>query len=585
MLQIIANIRSQYRIALLLIAGLSSCSALLIQSMLSVQQKDATVINIAGMQRMLSQRIAWHSAYLSWHHAPNQQQAQANTEAVHLALTQDLASFDDNHQQLIKRDASGDYLYLTPELHALYFEEPVKLNQQVEDFIALATDLSTHNTLSKKHLDALQIQPMTALLNHLDHAVKQFENNAVDKIELLSHLELFLWLLTLLVLVFELKFIFMPLEKKVQDAFTRYQQQKEKAELATTVRERFIARTNHELRTPLQGLLFSLDELATNSDDSGNLKKAQNYAHRLRLLLDEFNDFEQFESGLWQLNITSHSLQSTLDTTIKPFEQICLQQGLIWQYECLGDMSIKLDTDHERLAKVIKELIDNAIKFTEHGHVKINCHLHHSQGEESTLKITIEDSGRGFKTDLFEHDNAQDKQSNHFQGLHLGLIRVKHILNAMDATMQLTGCHPHGTKISLQVPLAHCTESNIELPTKLHCLIVEDNPLNAVILGKTLDQLEYTHYEVANGLKAVEHQNLAAFDVIFMDLNMPVMDGFQAIEILRKDKNITVPIIVITANTSERDIKLAYQCGADGHVHKPFNLADLKAVLGQYFNK
>ena len=243
MLQLIANIRSQYRIALLLIAIVSSTSALLIQSMLSMQQEDAKVINIAGMQRMLSQRIAWHSASLIWLKTANQQQAQATIETVKLTLKQDLARFDANHQQLIQRDSNAEYLYLTQELQTLYFEAPVKLNQQVEDFIVLTTDLLTPNKLNKQQIDSLQIEPMTKLLKHLDHAVSLFESNAVHKIDFLAHFELFLWLLTLLILAFELKFIFIPLEKQVQAAITNYQQQKDRAELAVTVRERFIART------------------------------------------------------------------------------------------------------------------------------------------------------------------------------------------------------------------------------------------------------------------------------------------------------------------------------------------------------
>ena len=106
-----------------------------------------------------------------------------------------------------------------------------------------------------------------------------------------------------------------------------------------------------------------------------------------------------------------------------------------------------------------------------------------------------------------------------------------------------------------------------------------------MILGKTLDQIGYSHELAINGQKAVEFEKLEQFDVIFMDLNMPVMDGFQAIEILRKDKGLTLPIIVITANTSQHDIQRAFAAGANAHIHKPFNLDDLKSVLAQYFNQ
>ena len=123
------------------------------------------------------------------------------------------------------------------------------------------------------------------------------------------------------------------------------------------------------------------------------------------------------------------------------------------------------------------------------------------------------------------------------------------------------------------------------LPTNLHCLIVEDNPLNAMILKGILKEIGYTNDLAENGLIATAKAEENSYDLVFMDLNMPVMDGFKAIEIIRQELNLTMPIIVVTANMSQTDIDRTVLLGANAHVFKPINLETIKKALTDTINK
>ncbi|MGS0498699.1 response regulator [Pseudoalteromonas mariniglutinosa] len=574
MIQIIANIRSRYRWALLAIAILSTATALLIQYMLFVQKDDAHIINVVGKQRMLSQKIAWHSNALITETGLD--------TPLHLAvLEQAIAEFTAGHALLVQQQANGGYTYLNDELVSYYFSPPVNLAQSAQAYLDKA-QLIVNNRNARTVDQLFHVADSEALLKDLDGAVTLFEQHAQQKSQLLSYLELSFWFTTLALLLIELKFIFRPMEHLVAATINKYQQQKAQVEQISHYKERFIARASHEFRTPLQGLVNSIEQLQLPANQQQVQKQAKYCASRIVTMLDELHELQQFNAGQWQLKPVMQNLLTSLESVITPFNYACETKNLQLEVNLSADLNQNVMLDHKRLQQVITELLSNAIKYTSKGLIAISVNYRDGQ-----LHIAVTDSGAGFAQN-YPYLNLDSADSdNNFQGLQTGLVRVQHIISAMQGGIEFKDLSPHGAKVKIRMPLAEL-ESTAEpalLPASLNCLVVEDNLLNATILSRILSNFNYSVITAENGLIATEKVTENSFDVIFMDLNMPVMDGFQAIDIIRQELHSMTPIIVVTANTAASDLERTYDLGANAHVYKPFGVSEIEKALIHVFDK
>ena len=572
MLQLVTDIRKRYRWGLLAIAILISVSAILIQSLLYIQKGDAKVINIAGKQRMLSQKIALYGNALIYHESDHFQQQHRRL------LQQAVEQFIAGHQFLIQQDEQGHYIHLNEALEAHYFSPPTALDEHVKRYVSKAQQL-LNNTDDFAYVDRSTFvsNQLEALLTKLDQAVKLLEQKSVQKVTFLAVLELLFWLLAMTLLAIELFFIFKPMEKLVTKNIAKYKEQKEFAERVNKNKERFIARTSHEFRTPLQGLTASIEALDISDSQQLTKQQALYCVNRLVAMLDELMDLQQLTSGEWQLSFTSSNLLSTLKQAISPYEYACNDKGITLSVNLAESLNKEVSTDHARLTQIVAEIINNAVKFTpSQGRIAVTAAC---QGEQHFV-MEIQDNGKGFEkppTDLLSYENDSEQ---HFQGLKTGLLRVMHIVKALKGEIQFLNAEPQGVKVLINLELESTPKSVIPapLPKALHCLIVEDNPLNATILGRMVSHLNYSFDVAENGLIATDKASDKHYDLIFMDLNMPVMDGFEATKLLH-EKDKTRPIIVVTANTSDSDIARAKACGAISHIHKPIDQQSIIAAL------
>lgn len=571
MLQVIANMRSRYRLALLAIAILSSATALLIQSFLAIQKDDGHVINIAGKQRMLSQKIAWHANAL----------IRQDSAEHRKSLQQAVQIFKQGHQFLTKQDESGDFLYLNGLLINYYFSAPDNLASQSEHFFDTAMQLLNSTNYNSVDYAVFNIEQVELFLSKLDHAVSLFEQQSNAKVTLVSNIELGFWLATLCLLLLELKFIFQPMEKHITSTLNKYQQQKQQAELISQNKERFIARASHECRTPLQGLINAVDELDLTASQQVLKQQAYYCSSRLLNIIDELHEAQQLSSGQWRLTPSTDNLLNTLESVIQSYQFAYQQKNILLIKNLSEELNCQVELDHRRLQQVLAELLNNALKFTAAGQVTVSASLPNKQ----QLLLTVSDTGTGFGLNYPYLSAEPITQNNHFQGMQMGLARVQHILLAQSGSIEFKDLKPNGAAVSLVLPVRVTTQQQSSLANDLHCLVVEDNPLNAMILTGILKDIGYTTELAQNGLLATDKVTSNSYDVIFMDLNMPVMDGFRAIEIIRQELNSTTPIIVVTANTSQADLERAYQLGSDGHVYKPINNETIKKALTDVLNK
>ena len=579
MLQLVTDIRKRYRWGLLAIAILISVSAILIQSLLYIQKGDAKVINIAGKQRMLSQKIALYGNALIYHESDHFQQQHRRL------LQQAVEQFIAGHQFLIQQDEQGHYIHLNEALEAHYFSPPTALDEHVKRYVSKAQQL-LNNTDDFAYVDRSTFvsNQLEALLTKLDQAVKLLEQKSVQKVTFLAVLELLFWLLAMTLLAIELFFIFKPMEKLVTKNIAKYKEQKEFAERVNKNKERFIARTSHEFRTPLQGLTASIEALDINDSQQLTKQQALYCVNRLVAMLDELMDLQQLTSGNWQLSFTSSNLLSTLKRAISPFEYACNDKGITLSLNLADSLNKEVSTDHARLTQIVAEIINNAVKFTpSQGRIAVTAAC---QGEQHFV-MEIQDNGKGFEkppTDLLSYENDSEQ---HFQGLKTGLLRVMHIVKALKGEIQFLNAEPQGVKVLINLELESTPKSVMPAPPPkaLHCLIVEDNPLNATILGRMVSHLNYSFDVAENGLIATDKASEKHYDLIFMDLNMPVMDGFKAIDIIRNEQGQQVPILVVTANTSNDDLQRVYELGANLHVYKPITLDSVQKALSILFTE
>lgn len=577
MLQLVTDIRRRYRWGLLAIAILISVSAILIQSLLYIQKGDAKVINIAGKQRMLSQKIALYGNALIYHESDHFQQQHRRL------LEQAVEQFIAGHQFLIQQDEQGHYIHLNEALEAHYFSPPTALDEHVKRYVSKAQQL-LNNTDDFAYVDRSTFvsNQLEALLTKLDQAVKLLEQKSVQKVTFLAVLELLFWLIAMVLLAIELFFIFKPMEKLVTKNIAKYKEQKEFAERVNKNKERFIARTSHEFRTPLQGLTASIEALDISDSQQLTKQQALYCVNRLVAMLDELMDLQQLTSGEWQLSFTSSNLLSTLKQAISPYEYACNDKGITLSVNLAESLNKEVSTDHARLTQIVAEIINNAVKFTpSQGRIAVTAAC---QGEQHFV-MEIQDNGKGFEkppTDLLSYENDSEQ---HFQGLKTGLLRVMHIVKALKGEIQFLNAEPQGVKVLINLELESTPKSAMPapLPKALHCLIVEDNPLNATILGRMVSHLNYSFDVAENGLIATDKASDKHYDLIFMDLNMPVMDGFKAIDIIRNEQGQQVPILVVTANTSNEDLQRVYELGANLHVYKPITLDSVQKALSILF--
>ena len=579
MLQLVTDIRRRYRWGLLAIAILISVSAILIQSLLYIQKGDAKVINIAGKQRMLSQKIALYGNALIYHESDHFQQQHRRL------LQQAVEQFIAGHQFLTQQDEQGHYIHLDKALEAHYFSPPTALDEHVKRYVSKAQQL-LNNTDDFAYVDRSTFvsNQLEALLTKLDQAVKLLEQKSVQKVAFLEALELLFWFLAMTLLVIELFFIFKPMEKLVTKNIAKNKEQKEFAERVNKNKERFIARTSHEFRTPLQGLTASIEALDISDSQQLTKQQALYCVNRLVAMLDELMDLQQLTSGEWQLSFTSSNLLSTLKQAISPYEYACNDKGITLSVNLAESLNKEVSTDHARLTQIVAEIINNAVKFTpSQGRIAVTAAC---QGEQHFV-MEIQDNGKGFEkppTDLLSYENDSEQ---HFQGLKTGLLRVMHIVKALKGEIQFLNAEPQGVKVLINLELESTPKSAMPapLPQALHCLIVEDNPLNATILGRMVSHLNYSFDVAENGLIATDKASDKHYDLIFMDLNMPVMDGFKAIDIIRNEQGQQVPILVVTANTSNEDLQRVYELGANLHVYKPISLDSVQKALSILFTE
>ncbi len=384
-------------------------------------------------------------------------------------------------------------------------------------------------------------------------------------------------------------------------------EQKQLADAANRSKSEFLANMSHEIRTPMNGII-GLSELGSHETDHS---KTQHYLERInqsgKLLLSIINDildFSKIEAGKMEIVHAPFYLGQLLDQLTNLFEPMAEKKGIAFKLtvdKLLLDVYIG---DELRLRQVLTNLISNAIKFTQQGSVQLTITFWHNDSH-SGLAFSVSDTGVGLseaqQSRLFQaFQQADSSVVREHGGTGLGLIISQKLVNAMGGQqgIQVVSQPNEGASFSFQLPLAKASEQlknallsqlsqakNLgeQLQMHGHILLVEDNIINQEVASEQLKQLGFEVSLAENGAIAVAKAQTEAFDLVLMDIQMPILDGYQATELIR-GFNKQLPIIALTAAAMSEDKTKALSHGMNGHLSKPIDTRELISTLQQWLS-
>lgn len=379
----------------------------------------------------------------------------------------------------------------------------------------------------------------------------------------------------------------------------------ENIQKAMEAKNHFFANMSHEIRTPLNGVL-GFTQVLLDSDLSGenreNVQQIKNCSESLLTIINDILDVSKLEAGKLTIKKESVDLKAHVNSIVDMFRPVIDNNKI----ELLQDLEIDLpqfiESDSIRLRQVLVNLIGNAVKFTEHGYVKIEVKKTDDFQGNRFIEFHIHDSGKGIA--LKDQHKIFDafEQSVHFrsgiEGTGLGLNICKKILELMDGKIWFESTEGKGTVFSFRIPLVEVIHqvANIKeekpifnLNPKLEyvVLVAEDNLINQKVIEKILQKIgSFQIVFASNGYEAVTKVQDVEFDLVLMDVRMPVMSGLEAAEKIRALPHIKQPYIIgLSANAFEEDIELGLSKGMDDYLAKPLDKNKLQNLLFKNLKK
>lgn len=387
-----------------------------------------------------------------------------------------------------------------------------------------------------------------------------------------------------------------------KEATEKLERERLRAEHASKAKSQFLANMSHELRTPLNAIVGFSELLAETplSPQQGEYTATIHHASQLLFaIVNDILDFSKIEAGKLSIDENEVILPELIEKTLKIFKRKAEEKGIRFTCELDTQGHDKLITDELRLTQVLINLLNNAIKFTYSGEIKITIRCTSATPRYAEYHFSIEDSGIGMDESLVERlfkpfEQADSSTARLYGGTGLGLAISQRIVNALGGKICVDSKPGHGSKFSFDLTFTKRTAKTVDSrknqpdisPSSLNnkkILIAEDVRLNRQLLNQMLKN-SGSHITFAeNGQEAVDLALSHDFDIVIMDIQMPIMDGFEASKRILANKP-DLKIIALSAAASEIDVERTNSAGILRHLAKPIRKQDLYATLNEVLN-
>ncbi|MFY8187478.1 MAG: response regulator [Flavobacterium sp.] len=375
--------------------------------------------------------------------------------------------------------------------------------------------------------------------------------------------------------------------------------EKMRAEEAMNYKQQFLSNMSHEIRTPLNSIIgFTNVLLKTNFDDTQKeyLEAIQTSGHFLNVLINDILDVSKVDAGKMTFAKEPFELRTSIQSMIKTFELDLLQKNLLFELEFQENIPAIVLGDLVRLNQILTNLIGNAIKFTHKGKVALTVRLADEHKETLSLEFAVSDTGIGIAShkissvfQLFEQ--AEKNTFSKFGGTGLGLAIVKKMVEAQNGSISVESKIGVGSTFKFVLPLHKSGQQTIRKAAEIkpikhdgdvNILVVEDGTINQLLIKVILKQFGLKCELASNGKMAIEKLQNTHFDLILMDIQMPVMNGFEATDYIRNTMKSNIPIIALTADVTSADFQKCMQMGMNDYVSKPIDENQLYAKMLQF---
>jgi two-component system, sensor histidine kinase len=379
---------------------------------------------------------------------------------------------------------------------------------------------------------------------------------------------------------------------------------KETAEAANAAKSQFLANMSHEIRTPLNGVITMAEIMATGELSPSQRKKldvVRNSSSALLVILNDLLDLSKIEAGHVELLIEDHDLADLLIEMHELYAPMQRQKGLTPIQQISSDLSGGWRMDAYRLRQVISNLMSNALKFTAEGSITLAARADWLSSKEAIVTLSITDTGIGIPAAkierLFEKFVQVDgSTTRQYGGTGLGLAICRELVSLMGGKIWIESVEGAGSTFYVRLPLTRSSETTLPSSTlspvslmsrtegpHLKILAAEDVGANQMVLQAALEHRNIDLTLVENGAQALEAFGVGRFDLILMDIQMPVMDGIDATRAIRALEHQTgrgpTPIIALSANVREDQIALYREAGCDDYIPKPIDLSRLMTAI------
>lgn len=378
-------------------------------------------------------------------------------------------------------------------------------------------------------------------------------------------------------------------------------QAKQIAEDARHTEKQFLANMSHEIRTPLNAILgFSnlLDGTALSSEQKEYVNYVRTAGKNLLTIVNDILDISKIEAGMLPLESIPFSITSLADSIRTMLDSSARDKNLHLTVTTDPDLPAVVLGDPTRLTQILLNLLSNAVKFTKYGGVSVTIEKKQEADGVARIRFTVEDTGIGMEKAILPHiferfRQASDFTTRYYGGTGLGLNIVKSLTEMQGGWITVTSETGKGSCFTLEIPYQIApeqAESHVVLSAddatttdrEVQILVVEDNVMNQRLALQVLSRLGYPAQVAENGQIAVEMLQQTDFDLVLMDIQMPVMDGYTTTRYVRNTLKKQVPIIAMTAHALANEREQCLQSGMNDFIPKPFQIEELQRIMRKY---